>query len=401
MKSFYLLSMTIGGVYLATTVLWVVYNSYIPIMLKSFGISSFLVGLIMTIDNFLAITWGPLVGNLSDHTRTSVGKRLPYFIVSFPMIAILFALIPATLYKGLVAFSGLLLLINLFVATARTPIVALIPDLFASTLRSRVSGIVNFMGGIGAMIGYLVLPWLFSLNQEWPFLFTSVIVVVCGGWLVFYLRENQEIVPQANPLNIIQELKALFSHKELTREYLAIFTYFLGFNAIETFFTSYGVFRLGIGEAQASLLLGVLAVSFFLFSIPAGIIGSMRGKKQTMSAGLLGLSAAMGLMFLTDIFLVEYKLPMIALLLFVSGFCWALVNVNVFPYITDLSPPKQMGTAAGFYYFFSMMAAVVSPPLTGFIIDISSHNAIFLIASLFLSTGCLFHKKFSFKPRFI
>lgn len=46
----------------------------------------------------------------------------------------------------------------------------------------------------------------------------------------------------------------------------AIFCWFVGYNAIETFFTSYGTFRLGVAESTASLLLGFFSLTFVAFS---------------------------------------------------------------------------------------------------------------------------------------
>jgi len=391
MKKFYFLAITIGSVYLATTVLWVVYNSYIPIMLKSFGISSFLVGLLMTVDNILAITWGPLVGIISDNTRTRFGKRIPYFLISFPLIALLFSLIPIVHLQGLIIFSIFLVFLNIFIATARTPLVALIPDMFVSGLRSQVSGIINFMGGIGAVVGYLLFPSLYALQKEIPFLIASLIIIITGVWLVISIKESKDNIIEETRKSLFSELLGILKNKELLKEYLAIFTFFLGFNAIETFFTSYGKFQLGIDEHQASFLLGMLAVSFFVFSIPAGVIGGLKGKRKTMSTGLLLLSVVMAIIFMIDALVVAYKLILIASLLIVAGFCWALVNVNAFPLVTDLSPPKKAGTAAGFYYFFTMSAAIVSPPLTGLIIDFMGYPVIFLVASVFMLGGFLLH----------
>ncbi len=387
MKNFYFLSITIGAVFLANTILWVVYNSYVPIMLKSFGISSFLVGLLMTLDNILAVTWGPLVGILSDNTKTRWGKRIPYFLVSIPFIALLFSLIPLAFLQGLIIFSLLLILLNIFIATARTPMVALIPDLFVSGLRSQSAGIINFMGGIGAVVGFLLFPSLYALQKEIPFLVASLIIIITGAWLVISIKENKSDQIKEIRENLFSEMIGILKNKELLKVYLVIFTYFLGFNAIETFFTSYGKFQLGIEEHQASFLLGMLAVSFFLFSLPAGVIGGVIGKKKTMSIGLLLISVVMAALFMTDALVIAPKLILIASLLIVAGLCWALINVNAIPLVTDLSPPEKAGTGAGFYYFFSMSAAIVSPPLTGLIIDFMGYPVIFLIASVFMLGG--------------
>ena len=46
---------TLGFGFLGVSVIWALYNAYVPIFLKGFGLSSFVIGLIMTIDNIFAV----------------------------------------------------------------------------------------------------------------------------------------------------------------------------------------------------------------------------------------------------------------------------------------------------------------------------------------------------------
>ncbi|MCZ7674395.1 MAG: hypothetical protein M5U34_48325 [Chloroflexi bacterium] len=51
---------------------------------------------------------------------------------------------------------------------------------------------------------------------------------------------------------------------------MSILFWFMGFNALEAGLSSFAVFTLGISPGQASILAGMISVSFILFAIPAG-----------------------------------------------------------------------------------------------------------------------------------
>ncbi len=397
MRNFLKIAPSLGIGFLAISLLWVVYNSYIPLMLKAFGISSFLVGLIMTLDNFLAISWGPLVGSLSDRTSTSLGKRLPYLIVALPLTAILFATIPYFSSKSIFVFTLLLFFLNICITTTRTPVIALVPDLIPPEDRSKVIGFTNFMGGIGAMIGFLIFPVLYGLRKDLPFLLTSLVVVFAGVVIVVGIKEKPQIIIRKDEQSFLLDTYIFLrdvlnlTNRQLSYLFLSIFTYFLGFNAIETFFTSYGRFELGLEAHEAALLLGMFAVSFFLFSIPAGFFGSYVGNKKAMLIGLTLLSVNMLFLYVLTLMKLETDklLILLKVLLILGGVFWSLVNVNAFPLVVSLVSSQKVGLTAGYYYFFSMFAAIISPPLTGLIIDLTSHSIIFLWASLTILGGLL------------
>ena len=69
----------IGFAFFGILMLWQVYNTYCPIileaMLKDKGLTNYhyIVGIIMALDNVAAIVVMPLVGKMSDKTKTKWG----------------------------------------------------------------------------------------------------------------------------------------------------------------------------------------------------------------------------------------------------------------------------------------------------------------------------------------
>jgi maltose/moltooligosaccharide transporter len=159
----------------------------------------------------------------------------------------------------------------------------------------------------------------------------------------------------------------------------AILFWFSGYNAVETFFSLYVTNTLQdsagnfLTAGDASLLLGVFSVTFLLFSIPAGFIGSKIGRKKTILIGLAGVTCLfIAMLFTGDIWALR-------ILLFLGGAFWACVNINSLPMVVELAKWKDIGKYTGFYYFFSFSASIISPILFGKIRDMAGHYEVLFI----------------------
>ena len=98
MKLNYKRTILIGFAFLSICAFWQFYDNEIPKILKySFGLGETLTGVIMALDNVLALILLPLFGALSDKTESNFGKRMPYIVagtalsVVFYVILIVFA----------------------------------------------------------------------------------------------------------------------------------------------------------------------------------------------------------------------------------------------------------------------------------------------------------------------
>ena len=149
---------------------------------------------------------------------------------------------------------------------------------------------------------------------------------------------------------------------------LSIFLWFVGYNAIETFFTSYGVNVLGIKENQASLLSSISYITFIAFAVPSGFIAVRMGRRRTITFGLV---------IFAVLLLIGYFVPSIYVIggaLALGGCAWALVNINSLPMVVDTSDSDaDVGTYTGFYYLASQLAAIAGPVLNGFVIERSGN----------------------------
>ena len=387
----------LGFGFFGVSVIWSVYNAYVPIFLANkFHLQPVLIGFFMTLDNIAALLIQPPIGAWSDRLRTPIGRRIPFILIGAPLGALAFGLIPIqTILPLFVACTSTLLL---SMALWRTPVIALMPDITPSRYRSQANGIINFMGGIGAIIAFLYGADLYDLNPAYPFWLGSVLVIFASLMVLIFIREPKEFetTDKTDP-NLWVSLKKVWSEQEKSplRILFAIFCWFVAYNAIEAFFTLYAVNHLGMAESDGARLLGQLSLFFVLMALPAGLIGGSIGRRRTILIGIVGLTACMVAMFVIPAETLSISLtrlpvlgnvPVVGVVLMLAGISWALININSLPMVVDMTDDLHIGTYTGLYYLFSTMAAILGPNVNGLIIQLSGSNysSIMVIGPIFM-----------------
>lgn len=165
----------IGFGFMACMLLWSVYNSYVPVIFRAklteltnggsslpgFLSVALLVNAIMTIDNIFGVVFQPYFGKKSDRTRTKWGKRMPYILLCLPICAVFFSLIPVAATVKAASLSVILMMtviifFNFTMSIWRSPVVSIMPDFTPSHLQSDANAVINIMGGIGQMVGFVI-----------------------------------------------------------------------------------------------------------------------------------------------------------------------------------------------------------------------------------------------------
>ena len=384
MKLDYKKTFFIGLGFFTVSLVWGIYNVKTPLYLKALGLPGVAVGSVMTIDNIFAIVFLPIFGALSDRTRTRYGRRMPYLLVGIPLSAIAFLLVPFA--QGSLPFLMMTIIaMNFFMSIYRAPTVALMPDVTPRPLRSKANGIINFMGGAGSVVTFVASGFLLKVNEIYPFIAVSAIMIIVII-LMYNLVREPEVVEDEKPAE--EAVSTPESEKGRTMSLIflltAIFFWFTGYNAVETFFSTYGEEVLKISASQTSFLLAVFSGLFLVFAIPAGIIATRIGRKKVILSGIILLTAV----FLSLIF-IKGILPMYALLA-VGGISWSLININSYPMVVEMTANKGIGQYTGYYYFFSMLAAIASPILFGFLKDMLGDGFLFIYASIAMVVAFFF-----------
>ena len=398
----------LGFGFFGVSVIWGVYNAFVPIFLADkFHLAPIWIGFFMTLDNIAALFIQPPVGAWSDRLRTKIGRRLPFILVGAPVGAVAFGLIPlAGILPLFVACTSTLIL---SMAIWRTPVVALMPDITPSGKRSQANGIINFMGGIGTIIALQTGGTLYKLSPNFPFWMGSVLVILAALMVFLFIREPKNYDESEKEPNMFASLGEVLKDKDKSalRLFLALFFWFIGYAAVEAFFTLYAKKHLGLNEGDGATLLSVLPLLFVIFAIPSGILASKIGRRVTISIGLVMMTAVLICLYIfppATLLAPVTKLPLVGIplmeggarmltlagvLLMFAGVAWSFVNINSLPMVVDMTSSARIGTFTGLYYLFSTLSAIVGPNFNGWIIQLTNgnYNNIMLFAPIFMITA--------------
>ncbi|MCR5673249.1 MAG: MFS transporter [Lachnospiraceae bacterium] len=406
----------VGLAFLSICAFWQMYDSVIPLILtKTFHINETFSGAVMAADNVLALFLLPFFGTLSDKTDTKLGKRTPYILIgTFAAVVLLNILpfldngyfaAPAT-YK-LIVFVVLLGLLLIAMGTYRSPAVALMPDVTPKPLRSKANAIINLMGALGGIL-YLIVAAIMYPNSkiaglahvDYRPLFVTVSVIMAVSVIVMYAtirekdlaRQNHELEQSHPEWNLAEQDASgneVLPHdvkKSLGFLLASIALWFIGYNGISTWFTTYVDKVMGQGLGGASTCLLIASGGAIVSYIPIGALASKIGRKRTIMTGIAVLAAC----FLAGFFLTTLydRLNIVMFIVFaLMGFAWAAINVNSFPMVVEMCKGSDIGKFTGYYYTASMAAQVATPILAGFLMRNVDYRILFPYATLFVAAS--------------
>lgn len=383
----------VGLGFLGISIIWPIFNQYVPLFLQAgnpvyeaqtlaaggevpkivgFGLAPSLALFIMTWDNLLNVFIQPWVGARSDRTWNRFGRRKGYILVGLPIALLGFVLLPFA--QTAVALAAFILITNFGMALFRSPTVAWLGDLYTADERSQANGVINLMGGVGALLAYLGGGVLFNtMGRSAPFIAGGVLMAVAMLVAVWQVQEpaqraTAEPTAEQGLWDLIRHLRAT-DDKRMQALLWAILLWFMGFNALEAGLSSFAVFTLGLKPGTASIYAASITLSFLACAAPAGFLGARYGRPRIIRWGLVGLAVVFGLGYV----LIQGTAVFIAILV-VGGVFWAMVNVNSLPLVYDYGEESRIGAYTGLYYFSSQSAAVLGPTLGGILVDVLSDN---------------------------
>ena len=410
MKLNYKRTVLIGLAFLSICAFWQMYDSIIPLILQNtFGIGETLTGAIMAADNVLAIFLLPLFGALSDKADTRFGKRMP-FIVTGTVLAVFFLLLlPVADRKvNMVLFIVSLFALLVSMGLYRSPAVALMPDLTPNKLRSKGNAIINLMGAVGGVYTLIMIKLLVGKGDRPDYmpLFVSVaaLMAVSVGILAITISEKkvkakvaQEIKAYEDSTGLKVETEDTVEEEEAAKDggtakhqmpaevkrsmgflLASIFLWFTAYNAVTTAFSRYTkvVWHLEGGGFADCLMVATIAA--ILSYVPIGNLAGKIGRKKTILVGIVLMSGC----YFAAIFANQYH-ALINVAFAVIGIGWAAINVNSYPMIVEMSKGSDIGKFTGTYYTFSMAAQILTPILSGFLLERVSYRTLFPYAFVF------------------
>ena len=472
MKLNYKRTILVGFAFFLISAFWQAYDATIPVILTNkFGMSQGWSGVIMALDNILAVFMLPIFGALSDKCRAKSGKRTPFITIGtiIAAVALLFlAFVDNAQWKNindisgidssyamsniyemqkdarlqtpegesfvlsevfseeefyqiksqvenpetgkmetnldytnyvvparqacaaertsakpgpLIWFVALLLIILVAMSTFRSPAVALMPDVTVKPLRSKANAVINLMGTAGGIL-VLVLGMVFATsavrNQMMRYFgYYGVIAGIMIVALIIFLSTVREPIwakqmrDDSIRLVIEEEEEDSGEKRKLTKGEVrslifilaSIALWYFGYNAVTSKYAVYAGNILNMDYNTTLLLAQGAAIVAYL---PAGMVASKVGRKKTIMAGVVMLTVAFG----AASFLRAGSSVMVMNVLFaLAGVGWATINVNSFPMVVEMCSGGDIGKYTGFYYTASMTAQIITPMLSGVLMD--------------------------------
>ena len=388
-------TLIVGLAFMSISGFWQLYDFIIPLMMKTeFNIADTYAGIVMSLDNILALILLPYFGRLSDNTKTKYGRRMPFIVVGTMIASVAMMVLPFAAQKGsIILFIIGLAVLLLSLASYRSPAVALMPDITIKPLRSMGNAIINLMGAVGGVIvlGLIALLPPEKIGSYYP-IFISVSLLMLGALvlMVLFVKENQW-AQEASQLtkslqieeheDLIQESGSMGKEvkRSMTFLLISISLWFMGYNAVISAFSRYATIHLGFTASQASLILLIANVAAIIGFIPIGKLSSKFGRKKMILSGLFVLAIAFGTAGLYS----GYS-PFMFVNFILAGLSWATISVNSLPMVLEMSSAAEVGRFTGLYYSFSMAAQIVTPILSGLLFDLIDYSILFPYSFIFI-----------------
>ena len=404
----------VGLAFLSICAFWQMYDNVVPLILrKTFNMNETFAGAIMAADNVLALFLLPFFGTLSDRTNTKIGKRMPFILAGSAAAIILMNILPildnsyaaAPVTGKMVVFVVLLGLLLVAMGTYRSPAVALMPDVTPKPLRSKANAIINLMGAVGGIIYLGIAAVLYPnskvkgldhVNYQPLFIIVAVIMLISIIALYFTIKEpklvaeNKALEEKHPEWNLAEddgsghEVLPAPVKKSLGFLLASIALWFIGYNGVTTWFTTYVDEVMGQGLGGASTCLMIAMGGAIISYIPIGIIASKIGRRKTIRIGIVMLAVCFALGYVLTTTSDHITLIMFIVFALV-GFAWAAINVNSLPMVVEMCKGSDIGKFTGYYYTASMAAQVVTPILAGTLMRNISYKVLFPYAAVFVA----------------
>lgn len=397
MKLNYRRTFFVGFAFLSIIAFWELYDGVIPKMLEgTFGLGETAIGGIMAIDNVLALFLLPLLGALSDKVNTRLGRRIPFILGGTIVASIFIILLPIAEHQGnLILFMIALGIVLLAMATYRSPAVALMPDVTPKPLRSKANAIINLMGTVGGAYSLVMTLWLYtedgSINLP-AFISVVAVMILSVVFLMISINENKlaaQVREQEKLLNLDENQPEEEDDEadkrmpaDIKRSFMfimaSIFLWFFAYNAVKTAFSRYADKVWGYSGGTYTFPLMVAMGAALISYIPIGIISSKVGRKKTILGGiiLMTLSYLCGLLITGPSFFIN-------IIFACTGIGWAAINVNSYPMVVEMCKSADTGKYTGYYYTFSMSAQIITPIVSGFLLEKVGYQTLFPYAVVF------------------
>lgn len=292
----------------------------------SLGLSAFWLGLILIIPRLWDSFSDPIIGHMSDNTRTRWGRRRPYLLIGGILSALFFVLIwfipksesvsqwfPSE--NGYQIFQLIYILVTLLLFFTAVNLFEIPHGALGMEMsndyheRTRLFSAKSFVGNLFAMST----PWLFWLanlkvfkgtggteidGMRYVSLMIAALIIPLSFWWFFKLREPKfKVDKPQEKTNFWKDMRMVITNKNFVFLTLTVFTLAMGFNFVSLLGSYIPIFYIfGGDKLLGAQILGIngtiWAVTGVLAVFPLNWISPRLGKRNTLIIAMLLMIAA-------------------------------------------------------------------------------------------------------------
>lgn len=375
---------------------WQAYDGIIPLILRdTFHLGDTLAGAVMALDNVCALFLLPFFGSISDRCHSRLGRRTPFILVGSLLAALLIPLLAvADQMRSLPFFFTVLCLVLVVLSSYRSPCVALMPDVTPRPIRAKADAFNSLMAaasGVVILISIsLAVPDVEHPNYMPVFLIISAIIILCTVLFAVFFREKKAVEKmhtESLAMGISEadmdasdeggkekETDAVV-RRSLLGILLCVFFYFMASNAVTSAFSKYASQVWGAGGGSFANFQLIATMVTLISYMPMANISCRIGRKLTTYIGI-GLMCFGGFC----IFMTPGYSPLIYVFVSISGVGMGTVATTIYPMIMEVASEKTTGRYTGYYYTASMSAQIITPILSGAVMEFIGYRYLYLYA---------------------
>ena len=355
----------------------------------------------------------PLVGKYSDRTWTRLGRRIPYLFLGSIIAILVMCMLPNAGNFGLAVSGAMmfglisLMLLDTSINVAMQPFKMLVGDMVNEEQKGQAYSIQSFLCNAGSLVGYLF-PFIFAAvgiantapegqvpdTVKYAFYIGAAILILCVLFTTFKVKEmppkeyaefhgidpdkKEEKAPSM--LTLLKNAPSAFWTVGLVQffcwaAFLYMWTYTNGAIA-DTVWNTTDVTSAEYQDAGnwVGVLFAIQSVGSVLWAL---VIPKFKSIKTAYAVSLL-----IGAVGFASVFFIHNQYALFASFLLI-GVAWAAIGVNSYPMVVEMSKSGDVGKYTGYYYTFSMAAQVITPILSGFLLEHVSYRVLFPYAVVF------------------
>ena len=381
---------------------------------SSLGASPLLYSLIWLAGPFSGMVVQPIIGVLSDNTKSRFGRRRPYLLGgaiitalalwAFPHSAGISDIIGNIFHCNMPAWGGLLIaalliwVIDACINIAQGPYRSLIPDVVPREQHAQANSYISLAIGLGSVVAMIVAPalkYFFNYQMSIPaqFVMAGIAFALAMLWTCITIREKStkdvqeniqlQLIETCEKTSFWQSLKEFFLLSPEVKKICTMqFFTWIGMMCLLIYITPFVMHTVynipdvaanpiaqslkDTAQNYALICLAVFNLVCFLVAIPIGNLANKFGNKKVHIISMIS-------MIVAYLGLAIFKSSPVAVLCLMglSGIGWASVCALPFAMLSKYIKPGTEGSVMGIFNIFIAGPQVFVCTLVGWLINAS------------------------------